>query len=64
MSVEQYFKKHPGATEVWQVGEDLYHFRYRASAAAHSQRSGLPLQLVKRKSVEKAQTGNLPKKEE
>lgn len=53
MTPEQYFKQYPGATEVWQVGSDLYHARYRASAAAHSQRTGQALQLVQRADLER-----------
>lgn len=53
MTPEQYFQKYPGANGVWQVGTDLFHERYKASASAHSQRTGQPLQKVNRADLER-----------
>ncbi len=58
MSPTEYFKKYPGATEVWQVGTDLFHFRYRASASAHSERTNRILKLLTRKQFENADKPN------
>ena len=53
MTPEQYFKKYPGANGVWQVGNDLFHERYKVSANAHSQRTGLPVKFVTRSEIER-----------
>lgn len=56
MTPEQYFKQFPFAKLVIQVGKDLFHEGYEASARDHSQRVGEPVVIIHRETDDQKAT--------
>lgn len=48
MSVDDFFKKYPGALEVLKVGEKLFFASFESAANNYAQRSGHPVQRIVR----------------